>query len=122
MHSYLLFTNLAGELTLSRNGSSISGIPLWQTIESDRETFFFSITVLGSNLHTQKINIIQLKIKILILGKYLVSDLESSESTEKKPLSCELGSWSSNGWRPLELRLCIKNCKVIQHNYYLLIE
>jgi len=58
MYYYLLFTNLAGELTLSRNGSSISVIPLWQTIESDRETFndefFFSITVLGSNLHTQK--------------------------------------------------------------------
>lgn len=57
MYSNLLFTNLAGELTLSRNGSSISGIPLWQAIESDRETFndeiFFSITVLGSNLHAQ---------------------------------------------------------------------
>jgi len=56
MYYYLLFTNLAGELTLSRNESSISGIPLWQTIESDLETFndpfFFSITVLGSNLHS----------------------------------------------------------------------
>lgn len=57
MYSNLLFTNLAGEFTLSRNGSSISGIPLWQTTESVRETFndefFFSITVLGSNLLAQ---------------------------------------------------------------------
>jgi len=52
MYCYLLFTNLAGELTSSRNGSSISEIPLWQTINDE---FFFSITGLGSNLHNKKI-------------------------------------------------------------------